>query len=169
MQQQQLIIILVVLLVGYRIFRRVQRNFSWVEFKSRRLRFRIGLFAVIGVVFMAESGFSTVSVVSDVIGILLGAVLGVVGASMTAFERRGMELFYKANVWIGSIVTVLFIGRFAYRMYEVMTMPQTKDSYNFAAGGSSWSSGLMLIMFAYYVVYYALLITKGKQEPARLS
>ncbi|REE83911.1 hypothetical protein A8990_11690 [Paenibacillus taihuensis] len=167
--EQQLIIILVVLFVGYRIAMRVRRNFTWSELKSRRLGFRIGLFAFIGAVFMAESGFSAVSVVSDVIGILLGVALGLVGASMTTFERRGTELFYKANVWIGSIVTVLFVGRFAYRMYEVMTMPHTKDSYNFAAGGSQWSSGLMLIMFAYYVVYYVLLINKGKQAPARLS
>ncbi|AZN39030.1 hypothetical protein [Paenibacillus albus] len=166
---QQIIIVLVVLLVGYRIFRRVYSNFSWTAIRPRRLGFRIGLFAAIGVLFMVGSGFTAASIVSDVLGIMLGVALGLVGASMTSFERRGADLHYKANVWIGSIVTALFIGRFAYRIYGVVTMPQGQDSYNFAqSGGSGWASGLILIMFAYYVVYYAFLMNKGKQTPAQL-
>ncbi|PWW00890.1 hypothetical protein DFQ01_11135 [Paenibacillus cellulosilyticus] len=165
---QQIIIILLVCLVGFRIVRRVQRNFSWSELRSNRLTFRIVLLAVIGIIFMTQSGFSIVSMISDIIGILIGAALGIAGATMTVFERRGAELYYKANVWIGTIVTVLFVGRFAYRMYEMMTMSRDRgQNFNFAAGGSHWTSGLMLIMFAYYVVYYVLLMRQGKQVLAR--
>ncbi|SEO81696.1 hypothetical protein [Paenibacillus sp. OV219] len=166
---QQMIIVMALLFVGYRIFRRVRSNFSWSALRPRRLGFRMVLFAAVGVLFMVESGFTAVSVVSDMLGIVLGVVLGLVGASMTSFERRGAELHYKANVWIGSIVTALFIGRFAYRMYGIMTMPQDQSSYNFATGGSGWSSGLILIMFAYYVVYYAFLMSKGKPNASAVE
>jgi hypothetical protein len=123
---------------------------------------------VIGGIFIAGSGFRTVSVISDIVGIGIGAALGITGAAMTAFERRGTELYFKANVWIGGIVTVLFVGRFVYRMYEMMTVDQLdSQSFNYAAGGSSWASGLMLIMFAYYVVYYVLLMRRSKNMLAR--
>lgn len=165
---QQIIILLIVCLVGFRIVRRVRRNFSWMELRSSRLIYRVVLLAVIGIVLMSMSGFNTVSMISDIIGILVGAALGIAGASMTAFERRGTELYYKANVWIGSIVTVLFVGRFVYRMYEMMTMPRDGgQNYNFAVGGSHWASGLMLIMFAYYVVYYVLLMRQSKHVLVR--
>lgn len=165
---QQIIILLIVCLVGFRIFRRVRNNFSWSELRSKRMTVRIVLLTVVGVIFMTESGLSTVSIISDIVGILIGATLGVTGAAMTAFERRGAELYYKANAWIGGTVTVLFVGRFVYRMYEMMTVEQIdRQSFNFAAGGSNWASGLMLIMFAYYVVYYVLLMRQGKQVLAR--
>lgn len=117
------------------------------------------LFAVIGVVFLTEGGFSAVGLVSDVIGVLIGAALGVIGSTLTTFEQRGGALFYKANIWIGSLVTALFIGRFGYRFYEMFKNGGfDKDSMNMASAGSSWTSGLMLIMFAYYIVYYFLLM-----------
>ncbi|GMK40483.1 hypothetical protein PCCS19_35390 [Paenibacillus sp. CCS19] len=164
---QQIIILLIVCLVGFRIVRRVRRNFSWSEIRVKRMTVRIVLLAVVGVIFMTGSGFNTVSIVSDILGILVGAALGVAGASMTVFERRGNELYYKANAWNGGVVTVLFVGRFAYRLYEMMTMSDVdRQSFNFAAGNSHWASGLMLIMFAYYVVYYALLMSKSKRVPA---
>lgn len=159
---QQIIILLVVLFVGYRIAKRIKGNFSWTELRAGRLKTRILLFAVIGAVFLAEGGFSAIGLVSDIVGVLIGATLGVVGASMTSFEQRGAETFYKANVWIGSFVTALFIGRFAYRFYEMYDASRhgglNKDSMNMYATGSSWTSGLMLIMFAYYIVYYFLLM-----------
>ncbi|MBM7567508.1 CcdC protein domain-containing protein [Paenibacillus sacheonensis] len=167
---QQIIILVLVCLVGYRVVKRVRSNFSWSQLQTRRLMFRIGLFSAIGILFMSQSGFSTISVVSDVLGILVGAALGVAGAALTAFERRGTGLYFKANAWIGSVVTALFVGRLAYRGYEMATMSHEGGwSYSFNAGGSEWASGLLLIMFAYYVVYYTLLLKQGKQAAVRLN
>ncbi|NBD24123.1 DUF1453 family protein [Paenibacillus glycinis] len=167
--QQELIVILIVCLVGYRIIRRVRSQFQWIELRPRRLGFRIALFAAIGVLFMAEGGMSAVGLVSDALGILIGAALGIVGASMTAFERRGGELHYRGNAWIGGVVTALFVGRLVYRIYFALASSTGGDwnSADFFAAGSSWTSGLALIMFAYYVVYYALLLKQRGQATVR--
>ncbi|QHW31736.1 hypothetical protein GZH47_13405 [Paenibacillus rhizovicinus] len=168
--QQQIIIILVVCLVGYRIMKRVKSNFTWTVLKTRSLRIRMILFAVIGVVFLAEGGVSAAGIVSDVIGILIGVALGYIGSEMTSFEQRGTELYYRANVWIGSLVTALFIGRFAYRFYTMFEAGQDGGWQNMspASSGSSWTSGLMLIMFAYYIVYYFLLMRHRGQSAGRV-
>ncbi|MGO4110366.1 hypothetical protein [Paenibacillus sp. YAF4_2] len=122
------------------------------------MRIRIILFAVIGVIFLAEGGLSTVGVISDIIGILIGAILGLIGSVMTSFEQREAGLYYRANIWIGSLVTALFIGRFGYRFYTMFEDGPNMQNMNFASSGSSWTSGLILIMFAYYIVFYFLLL-----------
>jgi hypothetical protein len=73
--------------------KRVKSNFSWTELRVRSLRIRIILFAVIGVIFLAEGGLSTVGVISDIIGILIGAILGLIGSVMTSFEQREAGLY----------------------------------------------------------------------------
>ncbi|SFI77537.1 hypothetical protein SAMN02799624_02125 [Paenibacillus sp. UNC496MF] len=166
---QQLIILVLVGFVGYRIVRRVKGNFSWSAIRPGRMGTRMLLLAAVGAIFLAEGGFGAVGVVSDILGILIGAALGIVGAAMTSYERRGADLYYKGNAWIGGIVTVLFIGRLGYRVYEMTTASGGGgwSSASFAAGRSGWASGLMLIMFAYYIVYYALLLRQGKGAPVR--
>lgn len=168
--EQQIIIILIVCFIGYRIVKRVKSNFSWTELRAGRLRFRMVLFAAIGVLFLSEGGFSAVGLVSDAVGILIGAALGYIGSTMTMFEQRGTSLYYRANIWIGSLVTALFIGRFAYRIYIMMTAGSGGlDNMNFASPGSAWTSGLMLIMFAYYIVYYFLLTQRQGHAASRLQ
>ena len=165
---QQFIILLVACFVGYRVIQKVRSDFSWRELRTGKLVFRIVLFAAVGVLFMTQSGFGAISIVSDIAGILAGAALGVVGNKLTSFERRGAGLYFKANAWIGGIVTTLFIGRLAFRVYEMIEMSLQGEGWNFQfnVGGGQWASGLLFIMFAYYVVYYSMLMKHSKQVAA---
>ncbi|MBP1966715.1 hypothetical protein [Paenibacillus aceris] len=164
MSANNMIYILLLIFLAYRIFRRVQRTFGWQQLSLRRLRIMNGLFCVIGLLFLIEGVFHWVSLVSDVIGASLGIILAYYSAETTRFEiREGLRL-YRSSAWIGGTVTLLFIGRLSYRIYAMMQDSHAHQlSSQWKSLGGTWTSGLMLIMIAYYFTYNLFLIRKQKQ------
>jgi len=166
-------IVLVACLIAFGVYRRVRRSVGWQKLRPQRMVTRSFLLGAIGVVFLVLGGLNPVSIVSDVVGILLGILLGYVGASLTRFEHRGGQWQYLPNPWLGSLVIVLFICRLAYRLYEMFTAGQnglqTYGANPWAgAGSSSWASGFTMIMFAYYIAYAVLLLrSSGRVSPSR--
>lgn len=168
MNTQYLVILLLIAFIGYRMYLRVRRTFVWQPLKPNGLRVRTILFGIIGLLFFAESifaggGIRAASLVSDFAGIAAGAVLAYYGAGKTLFERRGSSLHYRPNAWIGGLVTVLFLGRLLYRIYGMLQTAGDPSAMSWSERmgmGNAWTSGLMLIMFAYYVTYNLLLMRK---------
>lgn len=172
MNQHSYTIVIVIALIFLSIIRRVRRNIGWQQLKQGSLVFRIVLFFIIGLLLLAGGAIHPVSLISDAVGILLGSILAYYSVGLTAFEQREGRLYYRPNIWIGSIVTVIFLARFIYRFYGLFSggslgglqNGQTNgwQSIGYSAG-NSWTAGLMLIMFAYYVIYYLILLKKKKQ------
>ena len=50
-------------------------------------------------------------------GILLGAILGIFGLRLTKFETTDEGHFYIPNVYIGSALSLLLVGRIIYHFY----------------------------------------------------
>jgi disulfide bond formation protein DsbB len=165
-------VVIIIALILFSIYRRVRRTIGWQELNSKGMMFRVVLFLVIGLIFLVEGALHPVSLISDIVGVLLGIILAVYSAGMTRFEQREKRWYYRPNTWIGSIVTALFIIRFIFRFSGILTQGnlsslqsgQQAGMQNFGSTmGNSWTAGLMLIMFAYYVIYYMILIRKQKQ------
>jgi len=165
-------LVIILVLIVFSIFRRVRRNIGWQQLKRGNLLFKTALFLVIGLIFLAEGFFHPISLISDIVGIILGSILAFYGVTLTIFENREGSLYYRPNIWIGSIVTVIFLARFIYRFYGIfaggtlngLQQGQTNGLQNMGiAIGNSWTAGLMLIMFAYYVIYNIVLIKRQKQ------
>ncbi|MCS7461934.1 hypothetical protein N0M98_17490 [Paenibacillus doosanensis] len=174
MSLQALIIAAVCIFIVYRIVQRVRRTIGWQQLNPGKMRTVTVILSVIGLIFLAQGALHLVSIVSDGIGLMIGVVLAYYGAEMTRFERRGADLFYRTNIWIGSVVTALFLGRLAYRVYGMYAMSQSgglqqgggmMDSLRQMSGG--WTSGFMLIMFAYYIAYNLILLRKQKYAASR--
>ncbi|TWE05202.1 hypothetical protein FB550_103380 [Neobacillus bataviensis] len=165
-----LIIIIAIFIFG--IYRRVRRNIGWQELHPRKLVIRTCIFFVIGLAFLSVGLTHPISLISDVAGILVGILLGYYGAALTTFEKREKHWYYRPNIWIGSTVTFIFLARLIYRFYRMYTsgiltdaalQKQTNGYQNISAAvGSSWTAGLLLIMFAYYIFYYLILLKKRK-------
>jgi hypothetical protein len=163
---------ILILFILYRIFKRVRRNFGWQPLNTGKMQLSAVIFLLLGAIFLFYGASHTISLISDAAGILIGGVLAYYGAITTRFEQRGGELYYRPNSWIGSTVTVLFFARLIYRFYIVFTMaPQAggQGGQSWSSGLQSmsvgWSSGLIFVMFAYYVAYNLLLQRKQKQQP----
>ncbi|MCP8967604.1 hypothetical protein [Ectobacillus ponti] len=177
MNQQVYSIAILALLIGFLIYRRVRRNIGWQLLSPRKLRVRTIIFLLIGLMFLSSGLLHPVSLVSDVAGIVIGGALAYYGMGLTSYQTNGGRRYYKPNTWIGSAVIVLFLGRLAYRFYRMYSMGLFDGSgpSAYAAGnmnemnfgtGTLWSSGFLMIMFAYYAVYYILLLRKEKSAEA---
>jgi drug/metabolite transporter (DMT)-like permease len=169
MQTQYVIFSLLAIFIAYRIIMRVRRTIGWQKLQPRKMRVMATIFGIIGMIFLVEGAFHSISLMSDVIGIVAGVILAYYGASLTRYEQREGDWYYRPNNWIGGIVTVLFFGRLIYRIYGLATMPafggsggnlSSMDAMRTMATG--WTSGLLLVMFSYYVIYYLLLLNKRK-------
>ncbi|WP_442598574.1 hypothetical protein [Neobacillus sp. D3-1R] len=175
MNQHFIAILCILLLVAFSIYRRIRRNIGWQELNTRKLVTRTIIFLVIGLIFLSGALTHPISLISDFVGIAIGAFLAFYGAGLTHYEVRGQKWYFQPNVWIGSLVTVLFLGRMMFRFYKIYEMglmsgngitpvspPNDLNQMNMYVG-NSWSSGLVLIMFAYYVVYFILILLKEKK------
>jgi hypothetical protein len=165
MQLHNLIIIIVGALILYRIFLRVRRNIGWQQLNPGKMKLLTTIFVIIGLIFLIEGAFHLVSLISDIAGILFGVILAYYGGLMTRIEQRDGSWYYRPSIWIGSLVTVLFLGRLTYRIYEAYTLGNLAGSQGGLTSigydaNTPWTSGLLLIMFAYYVVYYNILLRK---------
>lgn len=167
MSVQMLIWIVLGIFVFYRIFLRLRRTFGWQELRHRRVRTMTIILSVVGLLFFAEGAMHPVSLVSDLVGIALGIALAWYGAAVTALEHRNGKVLYRSSTWIAGTVTLLFFGRLIYRIFDMIHSGYFQQgaqmSDRLAVMGSSWSAGLMLIMFAYYVTYNVILLSKQKE------
>lgn len=164
-------VIIIAAIILFSIYRRVRRNIGWQPLNSRKIKFRTTIFLIFGLIFLAAGAFKPISLISDFVGILIGMGLAYYSGGMTRFEQRDGNWYYRPNTWIGSIVTVIFLGRLIYRFYNLYLLGSLSgiqsgqpDSFQKMSNmtGSSWTTGLLLIMFAYYVYYYIILLRNHK-------
>jgi hypothetical protein len=174
MQLQSIVTIILGIFILYRIFLRVRRNIGWQQLNPGKTQVLIAIYFIIGLIFLISGAFHPISLISDAAGILIGAIIAYYGADMTRFEQRDGRYYYRPSAWIGSLVTAIFLGRLIYRMYEMylqvnlggpqggfsMTDRLATMGYN---ADAPWTSGHLLIMFAYYVTYYIILLRKQKR------
>ncbi|MFX3617689.1 MAG: hypothetical protein ACE3JK_09175 [Sporolactobacillus sp.] len=155
-------------IIAFFIYRRFRRNIGWQPFKSSRMAVRIALCTIISLIFIYASLRQPIGLISDGLGILAGVILAFYGARYTELKNEGMTDFYKPNVWIGSLVGLLFVFRFVFRLQFIFqsNLPSNKNpdaTFN-SLSSNSWSAGLLLILFAYYVFYYSLLLSKHQRS-----
>ncbi|MBW7453632.1 hypothetical protein K0U00_06230 [Paenibacillus sepulcri] len=164
MSGQVIISLLLGVFIVYRIFLRVRRTFGWQQLNLGKVRIMTVILGVVGLLFFVEGAFDTVSLISNMIGIALGIALACCGAAKTRFERRDGNWRYRPSAWIGGTVTILFLGRLIYRIYDMMQSGNLEQGLQLSDRlkdmGSSWTSGLMLIMFAYYVTCNIILLSR---------
>lgn len=170
MGQHSYSIIVIVALILFSMYRRVRRNIGWQPLNPGSLKFRRILFVAIGLLFFVEGASHPVSLISDIAGLALGAGLAFYSAGITDFDFRDGKMLYRPNIWIGSVVTLLFIVRFLARFYGLFASGalngagQANSMQNMGyTVGNSWTAGLLLIMFAYYAVYYSIIMNKQKE------
>ncbi|PGL72533.1 hypothetical protein [Bacillus sp. AFS055030] len=168
MNQQYVIIGIIILLLVYRIFKRVRKSIGWQQLNRKKMYFSTVIFFIIGTLILLQSGFKPIILTSDIVGILIGIGLAYFASTKTNYENRNGAWFFNTNIWISSTVTLLFFGRLVYRIYDLYLIEKLNGLQNdvlsnrLQSMASGWSAGLMLIMFAYYIVFNLFMIKKEK-------
>jgi hypothetical protein len=96
-------------------------------------------------------------------GAALGAALGVLGIRLTKFEQTAEGLFYTPSAHLGIALSVLFIGRMAWRFFQLYSL----DGPPPAGMSDITQSPLTLAIFgtlAGYYVTYALGLLRWRRR-----
>lgn len=145
-------------LIAFAIYRRVRRNIGRQRLSPLRLKWRIGLFAVIGALVLAVSARSPELCAALSAGIVGGAALGWFGLKHTQFEVTPQGHWYTPHTYIGAFVSALFLGRVAYRFIVLYSTSHAMaaDTDPFAAYQKSpLTLAIFGVLVGYYVFYYS--------------
>jgi len=161
-------------LIIFVVYRRLRRTFGRQLMSPPRMLVRMVLFAVLAALLLPTALRSTAFGGAAAGGIVVGVLLALWGASRTRFERAGAQLYYLPHTYTGIAVSLLFIGRVAFRLlqgYQIIHGAGASASPGRAPGLASYVSspltlGLFFVLVGYYVCYYGLVLRRSKRLEA---
>lgn len=84
------------------------------------------------------------------LGLLVGGALSIHGLRVTTFEPTPQGIYYTPHTGLGIALSLLFVGRIAYRVYEVYVA----GSHPEFAGADFFHSIWTLLLFGFLAGYY---------------
>jgi len=158
-----------VLLVGFLIYRRIQKTIGFQKYTPSRLIFRIVLFSLVVTLILCLTILQPMSLISDLVGIILGLVLVFFAIKNTIFETRSEGLFYRTHIWVELTVLFLFFARLLYRFYNmslVMGSAQSGERMdtNLNDLRNPLTSAVFFIICTYYIGYFLFILKHAKIE-----
>ena len=149
-----LVVAALIPLIAWRVYKRVRRNIG----KQRSLLWRHWAGTVLCPLLLALVAVGAMRSMEAEAALLLGIAGGIAvavyGLRLTRFERDGAAFFYTPNPYLGIALSLLLIGRLAYRALAMYQMHGT-----FTAGAdpdfarSPLTLGILGLVFGYYAVY----------------
>ena len=164
-------------LVVFAVYRRFRRNFGRQPLRPKRMTFRILLLTAIGCSLLPMALRSAQFWGAEVVGTALGIAMALWGAQRTRFQMYEGRLHYVPHTYTGIAVSLLFLGRLAFRLIQMYTGtqphagPGTPDA-NMADPAQAFAPaamvrspltlGIFFVLVGYYVCYYSLVLWKSK-------
>ncbi len=165
---------LIAALVVYAIYRRFRRSFGRQPLRAGRMTLRIVLLSAAVCALLPLAARSSRFLAAELLGAALGLSLGVWGAKRTRFVMWDGRMHYVPHTYTGIAVSLLFLGRLAFRAVQIYAGGQAAHAGNAAAAdpsqafaatsmvGSPFTVGVVFLLAGYYVWYYAWVLWKSK-------
>ena len=169
MSSRTIIPILLVCFIAWSMYRRVRRNIGRQNLHPRRAITSIVILSVVSVLIISTSLQNTNLLLGFGGGLLPGVLLGFIGLHLTRFETTDEGHFYTPNTHIGVALSLLLIGRMAYRFWvlrDISTTPNPPPPMQ-----SPLTSFIIGLTVGYYLVYQTGLFihSRDKNVPAKKS
>lgn len=169
MTSNQIVPALLVPFIAWRVYKRVRRNIGRQALRATRLKVSVAIFGavLVGFAWFALGAPRVLAALGG--GLAVSAGLAGLALRLTKFEATPEGRFYTPNAAIGVAVSVLFVGRLAYRFLALGAAGTA--AADAATGGASalpvGQSALTYFLFGlsvgYYIFYYAGLLWKGRE------
>src|ERR1700722_18126216 len=170
-------------LIVFAVYRRLRRSFGRQPLRPKRMTVRMVLLTVLVCLLLPAALRSAQYLAAELAGAALGIGLGVWGARRTRFLMRGGQLQYVPHTYTGIAVSLLFLGRLAFRLVQgygsahgaqaanaAMASAQAGDpSQAFAPASmvrSPLTVGIFFVLAGYYLYYYGWVLWKSKHLEA---
>ena len=170
-------------LIVFAVYRRLRRSFGRQLLRPGRMVLRIVLITLVGSALLPMALLSAQYLWAEIAGAALGIGLGLWGAERTRFVTHGGQLHYVPHTYTGIAVSLLFLGRLAFRAVQAYAGVQTPHA---AAGGayvadapdpslafapasmvrSPLTVGIFFVLAGYYLWYYGSVLWKSKHLKA---
>lgn len=169
MDTDHVVIAAFVALIALGVYLRVRRTIGRQPYAPRKMKARIGLLSVIGLLLLFQlptpAGFG-----AAVLGSAMGIGLAVFGMRHTKFEQTEAGLFFIPSRWVGIGVTALFVGRLAVRLVTAFRLAEAAALSGDPPLQGLHRSAVTLVFYflfaGYYVAFYSLLL---KSAPPLLT
>ncbi|HTU66529.1 MAG TPA: hypothetical protein VMF52_11310 [Steroidobacteraceae bacterium] len=142
----------------WRMYSRIKRNIGRQKFVTWRPWVTLTLFPVLLILIGMGSLPHPERLLAMAGGLIAGAVLGVFGTKHTKFENTPEGIFYTPNAHIGIALSVIFLGRMAYRMWQLYSMDPTAQPNPADFASSPLTLSIFGLLAGYYMTYAVGLI-----------
>ncbi len=158
-------------LILFALYRRFRRLFGRQPLQTTRIRFRIGILALLTAMLALRGLRGTEIALAGIGGFAFGAAFAwLVGLRLTRFESTPRGVFYTPNGYVGIALSALLLGRLVYRF--VVLYPSLQAAH--ADGGdpfgafqkSPLTAALFGVVIGYYLAYYIGLLLRSAALPA---
>lgn len=139
-------------LIVWRMYARIRRFVSRQKLSERRLQITIAFFPILVLALLAGTIAHPIGAALEIAGAIAGIALGIIGLRKTKYESTPDGLFYTPNAHIGIALSLLFVGRLAYRYMQtyIAISAFAKPQTDFV------SSPITLLVFGTLAGYYTM-------------
>jgi hypothetical protein len=148
------------------LYRRMRRHFGRQPFQPTRLTVRLAILSLVTAGFLYAAARQPALLNAGLVGLVLGAGLGVAGLRFTRFESGPEGFFYTPNTYIGVALSALLVGRLVYRFIAVgqaVNMAAAPGGNPFAAyTRNPLTLSIFTLLFGYYMTYFAGILIRAR-------
>jgi hypothetical protein len=149
-------------LFAWSMYRRVRRNIGRQRLHPRRAVTSLVILSAVSVLLVVTSLQNTNLMFGFGGGLLLGALLGFLGLHLTRFDTTDEGHFYTPNAHIGVALSLLLVGRMAYRFWALRDF--TPDSGHPPPMQSPLTFFIIGLTVGYYIVYQTGLFIHSRDK-----
>lgn len=145
------------------VYRRIRRTFGVQPWRPVRSGIRLGILALVACMLIVLAVVQPQLALAMAIGAVLGVGVGLLALKHTHVAMRDGRRVYTPNPWIGGALTVLLVGRLAWRWtHDGLAATQ--------AAPSALTLGLAAVLIVYSLVYLiGLMLQMRKLASAQAS
>lgn len=141
--------VLLTTVLGFAYYRRIRANFGRQPWRPVRVGVRMALLCLLLLLLALAAVFVPQAGIAVSTGVAVGALLGWLALRHTKVDNAEGQRFYTPNPWIGGALSLLLLGRLAWRMGSGVF---TGGAAQFGQNASPLTLGIFATLVGYYLV-----------------